>query len=143
MASFDITSEAELKTAIRARTQYNESELSADDIEAQIHDAQRDLLLQTGIEEADFYSDRGVTQALLGMACVKSKGAVENSPVVTKNLAGEDVTFRTSDGSSLQVTEYEQMVQQGLANSEAADEAGPKMIRFTRGFLTDSSSAER
>jgi hypothetical protein len=50
-----------------------------------------------------------------------------------KNLGPDDVTFRTTDGSSLQVTKYEQMTQRGLANADNTD-AGTAMIRFTHDY---------
>jgi len=49
------------------------------------------------------------------------------------------VTFRASDGDSLQVGEYEGMTRLGLAESEATD-AGVRNLRVTNAFLSDSSS---
>lgn len=134
---WDITTDTELQSAVRVETGYDSSTLPADDLDGVIDSAKRVLALKAGV--TSFYSDRGLAVALLGVTCAKAKGTVENSPVRVKNLAGQDVTFRTSDGSSIQVNEYEEMTRLGLSSSEATD-AGTQEIRFTRTFLSDSSS---
>lgn len=134
---WDITDDSELETAIRGETQYDEGKLSQSDLETVISSAKRVLALKAGV--TSFYDDRGMAVALLGISCAKAKGSVENSPVQVKNVSGQDVTFRTSDGSSLQVSHYEEMTQLGLAESEKTDE-GVRGIRFTNTYMTDSSS---
>jgi len=96
------------------------------------------LALKAGVE--NFYDDRGLAVALLGVTSAKSKGAVENSPVRVKNLAGQDVTFRDSDGDSLQLSQYEDMTQLGLAESEKT-ERGVQRLELTGTFYSDNSSA--
>jgi hypothetical protein len=130
---FDITTDEELRAAVRSETQYDESKLPADDLKELVDSAKRDLALRAGVES--FYDDRGITQALIGVLAAKAKGAVENSPVVTKDLAGENVTFRSSDGQSLQLSQYERMVERGLSNSGVED-ASPPPITFTNTFFT-------
>jgi len=77
--------------------------------------------------------------ALLGVTAAKTKGAVENSPVRVKDLAGQDVTFRDSDGDSLQLGQYEDMTQLGLAESEKT-ERGVQRLELTGTFYSDNSS---
>lgn len=134
---WDVTDDDELKDAVRNETQYDEGKLSTEDLDGLLDSAKRVLSLKAGV--TDFYSDRGLAVALLGVTCAKAKGAVENSPVRVKNVAGQDITLRTPDGSSLQVSEYEEMARLGLAKSDATDE-GSKPIMFTRDFLSESSS---
>lgn len=133
---FDITSDSELRDAVRAETQYDEGKVSQSDMEDLVDSAKRDLALRTGVTNFD-YSDRGVSVALLGLVCAKAKGAVENSPVVVKDLGGQNVTFRASDGESLQLEQYERMVQRGLSNSNQTS-AGVQGIEFTRDWLNDN-----
>jgi len=64
------------------------------------------------------------------------KGSVENSPVQVKNLGTEDVTFRASDGTSLQLGQYEEMTRLGLTESDTTD-AGVQGLRLTNTFLHD------
>jgi hypothetical protein len=135
--NWDITTDSELKSAVRTETQYDTGKLSDSDLDGLVDSAKRVLAIKADV--TSFYDDRGLAVALLGVTCAKAKGAVENSPVVTKNLAGGDVTFRTSDGSSLQLAQYEAMTSEGLSSSDSTD-AGPQSIRFTNDYFSDSSS---
>lgn len=131
---FDITDETELREAIRGETQYDENNISTEDLNTVVDSAKRVLALRA--DTTDFFADRGITTALLGIACAKAKGAVENSPVRVDNIGSNDVTFRTSDGSSLQLGQYESMTRLGLSNTSVTDE-GTQTIEFTRDFLRD------
>lgn len=138
--NFDITDDSSLKQAVRAETQYDSNVLSDADLTEALDSAKRVLALKADVTE--FYDDRGLSVALQGITSAKAKGAAENQAVRVKNLAGDDVTFRTSDGNSLQLGQYEEMTQLGLAESEKSD-AGTDDIYITRTFLTDSSSQQR
>lgn len=138
MQSYDITSDSDLQTAVRTETGYDEGTLSTDDLNSLIDSAKRVMALKAGV--TDFYDDRGLAVALLGVTAAKCKGAVENSPVRVKNLAGQDVTFRDSDGGSLQLGQYEEMTQLGLAESEKT-ERGVQRLELTGTFYSDNSSA--
>jgi len=138
MQSYDITSDSDLQSAVRTETGYDTGKLSDDDLQSLIDSAKRVLALKAGV--TTFYDDRGLAVALLGVTCAKSKGAVENSPVRVKNLAGQDVTFRDSDGGSLQLGQYEDMTQLGLAESEKT-ERGVQRLELTGTFYSDNSSA--
>ena len=133
---FDIADDSALETAVRGETQYDDKRLSPDDLDALIQSAKRVLALRA--EVTQFYDDRGTAVALFGLVCAKAKAAVENSPLQVKNVSGQDVTFRTSDGDSLQVEQYESMVQTGLSQSDKTDEA-IQNIRFTHDYLNDST----
>jgi len=117
--TFDITTDTELQSALRTETAYDTDILPPDDTEGLISSAKRELALKADI--TNFYDDRGTAVALLGLLCAKAKGRVENQPVQVKNLGTEDVTFRTTDGSSLQLQQYEDMVQLGLSNADNTD----------------------
>jgi len=137
--SWDITSDSDLRDAIRDETHYTDDRLpqtntDGPDLDGVVESAKRVLALRAGV--TDFYSERGLAVALLGIACAKAKGAVENSPVRVKNIGAEDVTMRTSDGTSLQVQSYEEMVMLGLAEASSTD-AGTKDIVFTNTFYHD------
>jgi len=137
MESYDITSDSDLQSAVRTETGYDTGKLSSDDLSDLIDSAKRVLALKAGV--TNFYDDRGLSVALLGVTAAKTKGAVENSPVRVKDLAGQDVTFRDSDGDSLQLGQYEDMTQLGLAESEKT-ERGVQRLELTGTFYSDNSS---
>lgn len=137
MASYDITSDNEAKNAVRRLTQYDESDISTSDLDGVLEDAKREIALRS--EATKWYSDRGLGHALVGMTAALAKGAVENSPVRVANIGPNDTTFRTSDGESLQLGQYEDMVQRGLAESDETS-AGTQSIRLTNTWLNDTRS---
>jgi len=139
-ASFDITDDSSLRDAVRGETGYDTEKLSVEDLKGLTNSAKR--LLSLRADTTDFYGDRGTAVALLGIAAVKAKSRVENQPVQVKNLGVDDVTFRTTDGSSLQVAEYENMVQLGLSNADNTD-VGTTSLRFTNTHYSDSSTTSR
>lgn len=134
---WDITDDDDLKDALRDETGYSSTRLDGPTLDGLIDSAKRVLSLKAGV--TDFYKDRGMAVALLGTTCAKAKGRVENSPVQVKNVSGEDVTFRTTDGSSLQLSQYEEMTRLGLSESASADD-GVHNIRFTSNYLSDNRS---
>lgn len=133
--SFDITNDGGLVDAVYSETQYNEGHISEADVRDLLNGAKRLLALRASV--TDFYGDRGLAVALEGMTCAKVKGAVENSPVRVSNVGPDDVTFRTSDGESLQLAQYEDMVQRGLSNAESTD-AGTQGVEITNTHFNDS-----
>jgi len=132
-ASFDVQDDSDLKAAVRDETAYDERKVSTDDLDGLIDSAKRVLALRA--DTTNFYVDRGTAVALLGITCAKAKGHVENQPVSVKNLGSDDVTFRTTDGSSLQLAQYESMTQLGLSNADNTD-AGTTSIRFTNNYMS-------
>jgi len=138
--AFDITDDSELSDAVRSETGYSPNKLSDDDLSGVIDSAKRVLALRA--DTTGFYDDRGTAVALLGVTCAKTKGRMENQPVEVKDLGTDTVTFRTPDGSSLQLTQYEQMTQLGLSNADNTD-AGTTSIRFTNNFMSGDLDSRR
>ena len=136
--SWDITSDSDLKNAVRSLTQYDDAELSTSELDELIKGSKRILALKAGVK--DFYQDRGLAVALLGTLAARSKAAVENSPLQVKDVSGQNVTFRTSDGDSLQVAQYEEMTRLGLSESTKTDDA-IQNITFTNDYFSDSASS--
>ena len=119
--AFDIQGDSDLRDAVRTETQYDDADISTSDLDGLIDSAKRLLALRT--DATSFYDDRGLAVALLGVTCGKAKGAVENEPVRVENIGPLDVTFRTTDGSSLQVEQYAEMTQMGLSHAASVDDA--------------------
>jgi len=133
---FDITDDNTLRAEVRSETLYDDDDISQADLQAQIRSAKRVLALKADVEQ--FYNDRGIAVALFGTTCAKTKGAIENSPVRTENIGPLDVTFRTSDGSSLQLAQYEEMVQEGLSAADTTD-TGVENVRWTHTHYGDEN----
>ncbi|WP_158294345.1 hypothetical protein, partial [Halorubrum sp. SP9] len=114
--------------------------ISEEDLSGLVDSGKRVLALRADV--SDFYGDRGLAVALLGIVCAKAKGAVENSPVRVDNVGPNDVTFRTSDGSSLQLGQYEEMTQLGLSEASAVDDA-IQGIEFTNTHFNDAYRTDR
>lgn len=132
---FDITNDVDLRDAVRMETDYGEETLSPERLSGLVDSAKRILALKGGV--TDFYEDRGLAVALQGVTCAKAKGTVENSPVRAESISAIDTTFRTTDGSSLQVEQYEEMVELGLSESQSADD-GQDDIYLTNTYFSDS-----
>jgi len=135
--SWDITDDQSLRTAARGETDYDDGMVPDPKLDTLVKSAKRVLSLKANVTA--FYDDRGIAVALQGILMAKMKGHVENSPVQVKNLGTEDVTFRSSDGTSLQLAEYEEMVQMGLANADSTD-AGNQNIELTHTHYSDDSA---
>lgn len=135
MQDWDITSNEELKDAVRSLTQYDKERLDVTELDALVDDGKRTLALKADITQ--FFDDRGIAVALLGIVAARAKGAVENSPVEVKDISGQNVRFRSSTGDSLQLSQYESLTQLGLSESEKTDDTA-EMITFTNDYLTDS-----
>lgn len=121
MASWDITTDTELETAVRHETGYEVSDLSDDRLGSIIDRAKHRLNLRTGA--SDWFSDSGLGLALFGYACIRAKASIENIPLDSYNLLDEDVSFDTDDpDDSIQLQQWHQDVQEGLSNSGAASQ---------------------
>lgn len=131
--SFDITSDSELTDAVRSETGYDDGKIDPLDFDQLIESAKRELALKADLTK--FYDDRGTAMALWGILCVKAKAHVENQAVVTDNVGPDDVTFRTTDGSSLHVQQYEETIQLGLSSADNTD-VGTTNIRFTNNYMS-------
>lgn len=127
MASFDITDKSGLQSKVRSETGYDDTpdELPASDLGDLVDDAMLLLAVKAGFTESDYFSDRGATLALLGASCIKSKASVENITVDSWSIGSGDVAIDASGaGDEDRVfAEYEDMMETGLAKSEAATES--------------------
>jgi hypothetical protein len=128
MASYDITSDTELKAAVRAETSYEDTadELPDSQLTDLIDRAKHKTALETGSEK--WYSDSGLGFALVAYTCMRAKSAVENAPIVQYNLGDESVQLRNADpDTSQQVQMWASDVQTGLDASAVDQNTGPQM----------------
>jgi hypothetical protein len=120
--SFQITSDYELKQAVRHATQYghNDDELPDDALEGHIDDAKRDLFLRTNVKK--WYDDLGLGQALKALTCIYAKVAAENYPYDAYEFNEYSIEVNSQVKSeSPQFTTWESQVNRALDNSVEAD----------------------
>jgi hypothetical protein len=108
--SFAVTDDEELLTAVRAKTSYADSSdewpgtYSSGSISDQagenIDDAKRVLYARTGSTE--WYADTAYGQALVAMAAMKAKEAVENINIERYGIGDETLAFSNADPESSQ-----------------------------------------
>jgi len=137
MKSFAIETDAELETAIRDKTSYNDSvdEWPTDQADGNIEDAKRVLFIRTGSDK--WYSDIAYGQALVAMGALKAKEAVENINIASYGIADESLSFSNADpDSSQQIQSWSSEINESLRQSDVnfEDEQDLQM-RNTSGYI--------
>lgn len=118
MAPWDPTSDNDVKSAVRAETQYedNEDELPEVDLTLLIERAKHRVSLETG--STDWYTDSGMGMVLIAYTCMRAKAAVENAAIVSYSLGDESVQLRNADPeTSQQIQQWADDVRVGLEAS--------------------------
>jgi len=130
MASYDITTDDELTTRVRALSQYADDpqELPSGELSTLVADAKREIHLRTDSNKwyddaSGTLQDRGLTQALLGLTLVKAKNAVENYSVSAWDVLGQTINVTgVADTDASQFEKWIGMMDEGLAKSSQTDE---------------------
>lgn len=138
MASWDLTSDSELRTAVRAQTQYEDSskELPQSELDTLVERAKHRLYLETN--DSSWYSDSGLGLALLGYTCMRAKSAMENIPLDSYSLGDEDVSFDADDEmDSIQMQMWAEDVRAGL-DASAVDATNARQPTDTADYIGDS-----
>lgn len=119
LPNFALTSDPELKTAVRDATSYEDSgdELPDSQLDGHLDDAKREMYGRTGSDE--WYSDVNYGQALKSYTCIVAKAAVENINIVSYNIGDEQIALRNADpDDSQQIQLWAQQVSRSLDDSE-------------------------
>lgn len=127
MASYDITSDNELETAVRAETLYDDvdDELPSSDLGQIVDNTKMLVHAKTGSDQ--WYNDRGLGLVLFGLVCARAKAAVENLPIQRLSLDPVSIEARSSSGDSIQLTQYEQYVSEGMSSSTVTTRSTPPL----------------
>lgn len=124
MASYDIADDDDLYSRVRSETQYAETsdELDQPTLLTLVENAKYELDVKAGVSSSDFYSDKGVTLALLGLTCIKAKASVENITVNGWTIGGGDVSVEVDDpdAEDYNFARFEAMMNDGLVESDTA-----------------------
>lgn len=136
LPDFAVTSDKELLDAVRGKTSYSDStdewpgayDSSTGDITDQagsnVDDAKRVLYMRTG--STDWYADVGYGQALVALAAMKAKEAVENINIDSYGIGDESLSFTNADPEdSQQIQSWSSEVNEGLSKSDLAFEKDP------------------
>jgi len=128
LPSFAITDDTELESAVRDKTSYSDTsdEWPSSQASGNIEDAKRVLYMRTGSDQ--WYTDVAYGQALVAMAAMKAKEAVENINIASYGIGDETLSFTNADpDSSQQIQSWSSEVNEGLNKSEVAFENDPDL----------------
>lgn len=94
---FQLTSDEELKEAVRDATSYDDTadELPDTQLDGNLADAKRDLYILTG--SSAWYDDTAYGQALKAWTQVVAKAAVENIHIDSYSIADEQISLSNAD----------------------------------------------
>lgn len=119
-----IDSLSDLRARVRATTLYEDSpdELPQSDLDSLIENAQLRLSNRTG--STNWYSDNGLSQALLYASAIEAKASLSNFTVTRWDIgAGEIDVSGASDTDQAQFQLWADWVAQGLSSSDSEDVA--------------------
>lgn len=128
LPSFAITDDTELESAVRDKTSYSDTsdEWPTSQASGNIEDAKRVLYMRTGSDQ--WYTDVAYGQALVAMAAMKAKEAVENINIASYGIGDETLSFTNADpDSSQQIQSWSSEVNEGLNKSDVAFENDPDL----------------
>jgi len=137
LPSFALTSDTELKNAVRDKTSYNDSadEMPATQMDGLLDDAKRVLYMRT--ESDKWYNDVGYGQALSALTAMKAKAAVENVNIQSYGIGNENVMFSNADPeSSQQLTAWSAEINEGIEKSNLNfDKGGSASFSNTSSYI--------
>lgn len=123
-----ITSDEELKDAVRADTQYddNPDELPDSTLDAIISTAKLRVEMKTG--STDWYDDPGLGLVLHAYTCIRAKASVENVPIDEYQLGNQRVrTKNTRAETNQQLNQWAEDIREGLNASKTYSPQRPTM----------------
>lgn len=129
LPSFAVTDDQELLEAVRDKTSYSDTtdewpgsyDSQNSEITGQaggnVDDAKRILYMRTGSEQ--WYTDLAYGQALVAMAAMKAKEAVENINIQSYGIGDETLSFTNADpDDSQQIRSWSSEVNEALQRSD-------------------------
>lgn len=137
------SNDSELRQRVRDLTSYEDTadELPQTQLEGIVDSAKSRLELETGTDQ--WYSDDGITFALVAYTCMRSKAAVENVPLASYSIGDEQVSFDGDEPEdSAQYQQWAEDVRIGLDASDADSNQGLSM-RNTSSYIGDDHLPHR
>lgn len=130
-----LDSDAKLKSAVRAETQYgdNSNELPDSELETIMENAKRRVYLETGSKA--WYTDEGMGLVLLAYTCMRAKSAVENIPIAGYTIGDEQIQTRQANpDDSAQFQQWAEDIRVGLDASDV-DSSSRQQIGNTSSYI--------
>lgn len=128
--------DAELRDQVRSLTNYDQSELSTEDLKTELSVAKLVIKNRADVDmtkSEPFYNDDGLTQALLFTTCIFAKAGVENIALDRWNVGDINIeTWDVGDASAQQFKKWNTLVAEGLKASDVST-AGP-LLNVTNSF---------
>jgi hypothetical protein len=118
LPNFAITDDTELESAVRDKTSYSDTtdEWPSSQATGNIEDAKRVLYMRTGSDK--WYTEVAYGQALVAMAAMKAKEAVENINIQSYGIGDESLSFSNADpDSSQQIQSWSAEINEALDRS--------------------------
>jgi len=125
---FAVTNDEELLAAVRGKTSYadttdqwpgsydSQNDEITDQAGENVDDAKRILYMRTGSDK--WYDDLSYGQALVALAAMKAKEAVENVNIDSYGIGDESLSFHNADPEdSQQIRSWSDEVNEGLDES--------------------------
>lgn len=132
----EIESDEKLKLIVRSLTSYseNEDELPEPVLDAQVSAAKLRLKNKTG--STAWYSDDGLSQALLGYTCILAKNSVENYSVSSWTLGDEEIDVSgVREEDAPQYIFWNELIYEGLKSTEATTTSQNVGLRNTSSYI--------
>lgn len=120
------TNDREAATLVRALTDYENTPDELTDANLQQHLKLAKLRIYNEVDSNDFFSDSGLGQALIALAAIHAKLAVENYSVSGFTVGDQQIDVsgvRDADAAQLQI--WAEMQADGLAESEFTSTYAP------------------
>lgn len=138
------TSDAELRQRVRDKTSYEDTtdELPQSQLDGIIADAKSRIELESGV--TSWYTDHGVTVALVAYTCMRAKAAIENVPLASYSVGDEQVSFDDDDiDNSAQYQQWAEDIKVGLENSDEDIDGGDTSLQMknTSSYIGHSYSS--
>jgi len=135
MTEYQLSSDTDLKEVVRALTLYDdtEDELPASTLDTQVRAAKIKLSTKLDTDPTDWYSDSGLSTALLGATLILSKCAVENYSITRWDVGGQYIDVSgNGDTDTPQLNEWNTLIADGLADAGSHSSQVPS---FTKTYI--------
>jgi len=132
LPDFALTTDSELKTAVRDATSYDdvEDELPSTQLDGLVEDAKREMYGRTGSQQ--WYADVNYGQALKAWTCITVKAAVENINIESYSIADESISLSNADPEdSQQIQLWMNQVSRALDDAEVDFDRGSSNVSFS------------
>jgi len=121
--SFAPTGRSDVRQYVRRVTDYDDTELTAADLDGHIDVAEMVVYNRTSSDA--FYRDVGLGQAVVFTTAILAKVSMENYSVTRWNIGDQYIDAGSDGAVDEQIRQWNQMVRDGITNSDETP-SGPR-----------------